>query len=104
VGLDPFTGPAHGRLLAFDLNGLHNVVHLVMGVTGLAAARTLARARAFGQALFFVFVVVAVLGMGTFATDRLNHLGVNGADNTMHVVVALVGLAIAWGPVSGSEE
>jgi uncharacterized protein DUF4383 len=101
AGLHPFTGPAHERVAAFDLNGLHNVVHVVLGVSGLVAARTVATARAFGLAVFYVFVLVAVLGMGTYPSPTLNLLGVNGPDNTMHAVVCLVGLAIAWGRPAG---
>jgi hypothetical protein len=103
-GLLPFTGPAHERLVGLDLNGLHNVVHLVLGVTGLLAARSLATARSFGYAVFVVFVLVAVLGMGTSPNPTLNLLGVNGPDNVMHVVVSLVGLAIAWGPAGRSRD
>jgi hypothetical protein len=104
VGLHPFTGPAHEQLLSFDLNGLHNVVHVVLGICGLVAARTLVTSRALGHAVFFVFVLIAIFGMGTYASAGLNHLGVNGADNTMHVVVSLVGLAIAWVPAGPGDD
>jgi hypothetical protein len=84
-----------GTLILFDVNGWHNVVHLLSGVAGLALAGTAARARIFCIGYGAVYVVVTILGF--IVGDGgllLSLIPINTADNLLHGAIALTGLAI----------
>ena len=77
-----------------DVNGWHNVVHLLTGLLGLAAAGYAARTYALGLGL--VYVVVAIWGFAETSNGFgviLDFLPVNTEDNILHLVLGLTGLA-----------
>jgi hypothetical protein len=81
-------------LLGFELNPLHNIVHLVIGVAGLLMWRTNAMAKTYGWALFAIYGATFVYGLFVVnSTSGANFLSLNDADNGLHLVAALVGLA-----------
>jgi hypothetical protein len=84
-----------GTLIAFDINGWHNVVHLLSGVAGLALAGTAARARLFCIGYGIVYVVVTALGFivgdGGFL---LSLIPINTADNLLHLAIAATAIGI----------
>ena len=72
----------------FQVSILHNVVHLLFGVAGIAAA---ARARASRLYLIIggvVYLVVWIYGLIAVNNDQLNFLPVNDADNWLHLALA----------------
>ncbi|HYM56519.1 MAG TPA: DUF4383 domain-containing protein [Solirubrobacteraceae bacterium] len=91
------TGDAvdRGTLIVFDINGWHNVVHLLSGVAGLALAGTAARARTFCVGYGVVYVLVTILGfiVGDGGT-LLTLIPINTADNFLHLVIALTGIGV----------
>ena len=98
TGFDDFFGHHDDTLLGFMINPAHNVVHLLIGLAGLALARTLSGARTYGWLLAVGYGAAFVYGL--FAVDKSwDFLSLNWADNWLHLVTALVGLAIALGPV-----
>ena len=77
-----------------DVNGWHNVVHLLTGLLGLAAAGYAARTYALGLGL--VYFVVAIWGFAETSNGFgviLDFLPVNTEDNILHLVLGLTGLA-----------
>ncbi len=84
----------------FDTSILLNIVHLLLGVAGLALARTYDGARNYliggGVLCLALFLYGAIWGADE---GRANWLPVNWADNVLHVVLAtgmiLTGLALA---------
>ena len=91
-----FAGKDGASLLGFDVNGLHNIVHLLIGVALLAASRTHALARSANLTIGAVYVLLAVLG--PFINDTAaDIIGLNGADHVLHLLsgVLLVGVAVA---------
>ena len=86
------------NLLGFMINPMHNVVHIVIGVAGLALARNLTGARTYGWLLAVGYGAAFIYGLIAVGKDW-DFLNLNAADNVLHIVTALVGLAIALGPV-----
>jgi Domain of unknown function (DUF4383) len=85
-------------LLGFMVNPMHNLVHVVIGAAGIALSRTLSGARTYGVLLLAGYGAAFVYGL--FAVDESwDFLNLNWADNVLHLVTALVGAAIAFGPV-----
>jgi hypothetical protein len=73
----------------FQVSVLHNVVHLLFGVVGLALARSVAGATHY---LIWGGVIYAVLWIYGLVIDRdgsANFVPVNNADNWLHLVLAV---------------
>jgi Domain of unknown function (DUF4383) len=74
------------------VNGWHNIVHLATGLLGLAAAGYAARQYALGLGL--AYLVVAIWGFIIGSGDSiLSIVPVNTADNILHLILGLTGLA-----------
>lgn len=103
TGLSDFAGTSGNTLVIFDLNPLHNVVHLLVGGALLAGAATgpsIAR-----QLTTLVVAIYAVVGVAGFVMDdtSANILALNVADNVLHLVTAAVGtLALVNGRTPAS--
>jgi hypothetical protein len=75
-----------------DVNGWHNVVHIVTGGLGLLALGYAARAYAGG--LGVVYVVVAIWGFAIGNHESiLGFIPVNTEDNVLHTILGIAGLA-----------
>ena len=81
----------------FQVSILHNIVHLLFGIAGLALARTAAQARTylvFGGAIYLVlFVYGLIVGQESAA----NFVPVNTADDILHLIlgIGMIGLGLA---------
>lgn len=105
TGFDDFAAGDTGEtLLGFELNPLHNIVHLVIGVAGLAMWRRLDSARAYGWALAVGYGATFVYGLLVVNEDDINVLSLNSADNGLHLVSTLAGLAAALWPTQDRER
>jgi ABC-type transport system involved in multi-copper enzyme maturation permease subunit len=99
TGFDGWTVHDHSQtLLGFAINPLHNVVHIVIGLLGLLLWNTWGGARTFGWILFIGYGATFVYGLIVQNNADLNILNINGADNGLHLVSAVAGLAIALWP------
>jgi len=98
TGFDQWVGETDQTLLGFEINGLHNVVHIVIGLLGLAMFRTLSNARSYGWILAVAYGLTFLYGLFAVGNPDANFLSLNGADNGLHAVTALAGLAIALWP------
>ena len=86
-----------------DVNGWHNVVHIVTGALGLVALGYAARAYAGG--LGVVYLIVAIWGFIIGDGESiLGFLPVNTEDNVLHLILGLAGLgAYAASPSDGAR-
>jgi hypothetical protein len=83
------------------VNGWHNVVHLLTGLLGLAAAGYAAREYALGLGL--VYLVVAIWGFIIGSGDSiLSIVPVNTEDNVLHLVLGLAGLGAGAATPTGA--
>lgn len=69
----------------FMVSVLHNIVHLLFGVIGLAAARTARGARTFLIAGGAVYLVLWLYGLVIDRGSDANFVPVNTADNWLHL-------------------
>ena len=94
-----------GTLILFDINGWHNVVHLLSGIVGLAMAGTAARARLFSIGYGVVYVLVTILGFVVGDGGLLlSIIPINTADNLLHLVIALTGIGVGLASPIGSPR
>ena len=82
-----------GSVFGFQVNGLHNIVHLVTGAifawAGFAAG---APTKKVNQWLGVIYILVGIVGF--FALQDL--LALNPADNWLHLVIGVVSAGIGW--------
>ena len=97
------TGPlaAYGHesgahlLGVFQVSILHNIVHLLFGVAGLALGRSASGARQYlvwGGAIYLVLFVYGLIFGGT--PSAANFVPMNMADNILHLVLGVGMLAL----------
>ena len=80
------------KLIIFEVNGWHNLVHIASGALGLALAAKAAPARAFALGFGAVYLLVTIIGL-IDGSDIFGLLPVNTADNVLHIAIALTGIA-----------
>lgn len=78
----------------FNVSVLHNVVHLLFGVAGLALARTPAAARGFLVVGGAIYLVLFVYGLLIDLDSPANFVPVNTADNYLHLVLSVAMIAL----------
>jgi hypothetical protein len=77
-----------------NVNGWHNVVHIATGVLGLLAASSYGSARTYALGLGVVYIVVAIWGFIIGSGDSiLSIVPVNTADNVLHLLIGVAGIA-----------
>lgn len=92
-GLDFAGDDGTSELLGiFQVSVLHNIVHGLFGLAGLALAATASGARTFligGGAIYLVLFLLGIVGGGDW-------IPVNDADNWLHLVlgVGMIGLGV----------
>ena len=97
-----FAGPNGEPLLGLDVNGLHNVVHLAVGIALLVASRATETAQQVNTAVGVVLLVVGIAGF--FVTDSdANLLALNTVDNLIHLATAALALTVGR-QVSGNRS
>ncbi len=94
-----FAGHQSGALLlgVFQVSILHNIVHLLFGVAGLAMARTAAGARNYLIGGGVIYAVLWLYGLVIGDTAPANFVPMNMADDWLHLVLAvgMIGLGLA---------
>lgn len=82
------------NLIIFEVNPLHNVIHLAIGAALLyAGVKDLQLARTVNTAVGAVYLLVGILGL-FLLTSPLNIIALNGADNVLHLASAVLLLGV----------
>ena len=100
---DEITFASHdsGAMLlgVFQVSILHNIVHLLFGLAGLALARTPAGARNFLVGGGVIYLVLWLYGLFIDKQSAANFVPLNTADDWLHFVLGLgmvvLGLALS---------
>ena len=86
----------------FQVSILHNIVHLLFGVIGLAMARSWSGARTFLIGGGVVYLILWIYGLLIGHESAANFVPLNTADNWLHFLLG-VGM-IALGMVLGKDR
>ena len=83
----------HGHGLAlglFAVNTVHNIVHLLFGVLGIAASRgAVMSSRAYFQMVAIAYTLLAVLGLIPATQTTFGLVPIWGADVWLHALIAI---------------
>lgn len=90
----------------FNVSVLHNIVHLAFGVAGLALARTFNSARLYLLVGGVVYLLLFIYGLVIDHQSAMNFVPVNGADNWLHLglAVVMIGLGTLLGRTHRGDD
>jgi Domain of unknown function (DUF4383) len=83
-----------GSLVGFEVNGVHNLVHIASGLLLLAGARRPGSARAVCLIFGLTYGLVTLIGLIDGRTV-LRLFPVNPADNVLHIGLTVLAIAFA---------
>ena len=86
-----FAGHMSGAMLLglFQVSVLHNVVHILYGIAGLAMARSELSAEAYLVVGGIIYAVLWIYGLVVGMDSSANFVPLNTADNWLHFVLAV---------------
>ena len=94
---------SNAKLLGiFEVSILHNIVHLLFGIAGVAAARTWSAARGYLIGGGAIYLVLWLYGLVIDKESAANFVPVNSADDWLHFLLG-VGM-IALGALLGRRR
>jgi hypothetical protein len=101
------TGPGHGYLLGlFHVNILHNLVHLLFGVWGVIAYRSLGASVTYSRAVAIIYGVLVVAGLIPGLNTMFGLVPIHGNDVWLHLLIAGAAAYFGWAaaPVAHRTE
>jgi len=99
-GLDFAGHMGDAKLLGlFQVSILHNIVHLLFGIAGIALAKTFSGARTYLIGGGIIYLVLWIYGLVVDMGSDANFVPVNSADNWLHFLLGatMVVLGLALG-------
>ena len=78
----------------FQVSILHNIVHLLFGVAGLALARTIRGAKNYLIGGGVIYLVLFVYGLAVGNNSDANFVPLNGADDILHLLLGIGMIAL----------
>jgi hypothetical protein len=78
----------------FEVSVLHNIVHLLFGLVGLAMARTAPQARLFLIGGGAIYLVLWIYGLAVSQNSGANFVPLNPSDDWLHLVLGLGMIAL----------
>ena len=93
---ETFAATDDNTLLGFEVNHLHNIVHLLIGLALLGASRRTETARRLNLLIGGTYVVLGLIGW--FIQDTAaNIIALNEPDHLLHLASGAVLVAVALG-------
>ncbi|KOS54591.1 DUF4383 domain-containing protein [Rhodococcus sp. GXMU-t2271] len=80
----------------FEVSILHNIVHLLFGVAGVAMARTVGAARSYLIGGGIIYLVLWLYGLIIDKDSSANFVPVNSADDWLHFVLGVGMIALGY--------
>src|SRR5205823_8047443 len=96
----------HGYLLGlFPVNVLHNVVHILFGIWGIAAYATgLGASRFYARCVTVIYALMAIMGLFPHLDTVWGLIPIHGNEAWLHGLIACVAAYFGWAPVSEIES
>lgn len=94
LGFVPSLVPGGLLLGFFEVNVIHNLVHIATGLVALAAGQSDAYAKLFFQIFGIIYGIVTVLGFVLNGNLMLMH--VNTLDNFLHLGITIIALYLGF--------
>ena len=88
-GLSMTHGYGH-ELGMFPVNTLHNIVHLIFGIWGIAASRSFGAARGYARGVAIIYALFTVMGLIPGLDTTFGFVPLYGADVVLHLLLAAV--------------
>jgi len=93
----PPVDPEGGLLLGlFPVNMFHNAVHILFGLWGLAASRSLRGSVMYARAVAIIYAVLTICGFVPSLSTLFGMVPLYGNDVWLHAVLALVAAYFGW--------
>ena len=90
-------GMPHMMLLGmFPVNPMHNIVHLLFGVWGLAASRGSASALLYARGVAIIYAVLVICGFIPSLDTLFGLVPLYGNDIWLHLALAIVAAYFGW--------
>lgn len=80
----------------FPVNLVHNLIHLAIGVWGIASYATLSAARVYARSLAVIFAVLTVMGFIPGLDTTFGLAPLFGNDIWLHALTALIAAYFGW--------
>jgi Domain of unknown function (DUF4383) len=80
----------------FMVSVLHNIVHLLFGIAGIALAKTAAGAKQYLIVGGVIYLVLWIYGLVIDKTSSANFVPINTADNWLHLVLGVGMIALGF--------
>jgi hypothetical protein len=84
------------ELKLFPVNVLHDIVHILFGIWGLLAARTLGGARMYFRSVAIIYAVLTVMGLVPALYTTFGLIPLYGNDVWLHALLAIVAAYFGW--------
>jgi hypothetical protein len=88
----------------FPVNILHNLVHILFGVWGLVAYRTIANSRIYARSVAIIYAVLAIMGLIPVLNTTFGLIPLFGHDIWLHVLLAAVAAYFGFVAKPGTVE
>jgi len=86
-----------GQLLGlFPVNLLHNIVHILFGLWGLAVSGSVGGARLYGRGVAIVYLVLTIAGFVPALQTGFGLVPLWGNDIWLHALLALIAAYFGW--------
>jgi hypothetical protein len=93
----PAVNPEGGLLLGlFPINALHNAVHILFGIWGLLAYRSLSGSISYARGVAVIYAVLTVAGLVPSLETMFGFVPLYQNDVWLHAVLALVAAYFGW--------
>lgn len=87
----------YGRVLGlFPVNILHSIVHLAIGIWGIAAWRSFAGAQAYARGIAVIYGVLTIIGLIPATNTLFGLVPLFGHDIWLHALTAIIAAYFGW--------
>lgn len=93
--LPAFVSDGNLLLGIFEVDTMHNCVHLISGIIAILASTKVNLAKLYFQIFGIIYAIVTIVGFWR-AGDIFGIMHVNMADNFLHLVIAIIALFLGF--------